>query len=375
MHTSMKIFSFFLPQFHEIPENNEWWGHGFTEWTNVKTAKPYFRGHTQPKYPLNFDYYNLLNKKVVKAQTTLMTQYGLQGMIYYHYYFKGKLLLEKPAKNLLHWQDINQPFFFCWANHDWNRSWECRREILLKQEYGDIDDWEEHFQYLLPFFKDERYEKKNNMPLFMIFKTNFREKLDIFLYFDKRCRDYGFDGIYLIETFGVDHYEKKFGEKYIENDFALFKKACSCVTKDIYIREPNSSTSAYSHSLKKDLLKKVYMKIRRFVGNLLDKPFLYVLDGNKIYTKMIECSTKLPGIHGLFFEWDNTPRHKKRGYVITPPRKQLFFEYMDKIKNEEYLFVNAWNEWAEGMMLEPTEEHGYKYLEWIREWRVQNCKD
>ncbi len=360
----MKIFSFFLPQFHEIPENNEWWGEGFTEWVNVKAAGPLFDGHVQPKHPLNNNYYDLLNKATMIQQTALMHEYGLTGMIYYHYYFKGKLLLEKPAENLLIWKDIEQPFFFCWANHDWVRSWDGKKTLLIKQEYGVEVDWEKHFQYLLPFFKDERYEKRNNMPLLMTFKFDFPEKEQLFVYFDKRCKEYGFDGIYLIETFG-----RKWGGKNLREDFEIYKKQCSSVTKDIHIREPNTSSLAYHYSLLNDLVPKIYRKLRNEIGKIFKKPYLYKLNGRKIYCKLIDECANLNGIHGLYFEWDNTPRHKRRGYIITPPPKKLFFEYMNKIRNDDYVFINAWNEWCEGMMLEPTEELGYKYLEWIREWK------
>ena len=147
----MKQFAFYLPQFHRIPENDEWWGSGFTEWRNVKNATPLFKGHMQPKVPLDNNYYNLLNKKTVVEQTALLHKYGLSGLIYYHYYFNGKTLLEKPAENLLSWTDISQPFFFCWANHTWYRSWEGSKEVLIEQTYGTESDWEKHFEYLLPF--------------------------------------------------------------------------------------------------------------------------------------------------------------------------------------------------------------------------------
>lgn len=360
----MRIFSYFLPQFHEIPENNEWWGKGFTEWVNVKAAKPLFKGHIQPKHPLNNNYYNLLNKETVIQQTSLMHKYGITGMIYYHYYFKGKLLLEKPAENLLKWKDIDQPFFFCWANHDWIRSWEGNKKLLIKQDYGDEADWERHFQYLLPFFQDERYEKKNNMPLLMIFKFDFQEKERLFLYFDKRCKDYGYDGLYLIETFG-----QKWGGKTFKDDFEIYKKQCSSVTKSVHTREPDTSQWAYYHLVTTDFFPRIYRRMQCELRKVFGRPYLYILNGNKLYRKMIDECAGVNGIHGLYFEWDNTPRHKKRGYVITPVKKELFFEYMNKVKNDEYIFLNAWNEWAEGMMLEPTEELGYKYLEWIKEWK------
>ena len=363
----MKFFSYYLPQFHEIPENDEWWGKGFTEWVNVKKAEPLYPGHIQPKHPLNNDYYNLLDKETVKRQTGLMKEFGLYGMIYYHYYFKGKLLLEKPAENLLSWKDIQQPFFFCWANHDWNRSWEGKTEVLVKQEYGGMDDWEKHFQYLLPFFQDERYEKKNNMPLFLLFKCGFSEKDEMFAYFDKRCKDYGFDGIFLIETF-----EGSRGKGGLTGSFANFKEKCAHVTKAVHTREPVTASLAYSYYIFNDLIQIINRRLHYEIGRLVNQPYLYRFDGNKLYKKMINESARLDAIHGLFFEWDNSPRHKNRGYVINPPSKQLFVEYMDTIKHDEYVFVNAWNEWAEGMMLEPTEEYGYRYLEWISEWLKNN---
>ncbi len=360
----MKIFAFYLPQFHEIPENDEWWGKGFTEWYNVKNAKPLFRGHIQPKHPLDNNYYNLLDKKTIEWQTNLMHKYHVNGMIYYHYYFKGKLLLEKPAENLLKDKNINQPFFFCWANHDWKKTWNGSQEMLMKLEYGDEEDWEKHFQYLLPFFRDIRYEKRMNMPLFMIFNSNFKEKENMFQYFDKRCKDYGFNGIYLIETFSLDQHDS------IEYGINKFKKQLSSVSKKIFFREYSTANSIYYHTRKTDLIQKSIRKLSSVTFRILGKPkYVYRLSGDKLYEIMInEEPYGSDYIHGCFFEWDNTPRHKRNGVVVNPVSKKLFFEFMNKAKDDDYVFVNAWNEWAEGMVLEPTEEEGYKYLNWIKEW-------
>jgi hypothetical protein len=352
----MKKFAFFLPQFHEIPENDKWWGKGFTEWVNVKNAKPLYKGHKQPKIPLNNNYYNLLDKSTVEWQTNLLHEFKIDGLIYYHYYFNGYKLLEKPAENLLQWKDINQPFFFCWANHPWQRTWEGSNKVLMAMNYGTKDDWEKHFQYLLPFFKDHRYEKKDNMPLFMIFKSNDPILNDIFLYFNQRCKDYGFNGICLIESYhGVDY----------PNDF--HPKGIYDNTKYVYIREP-----AFSNSYYRKIIKKTPEKVIRAVQNrmvkyhLSHKPQLF--DGDKMYEIKLKYEPKGNNIiHGLCFEWDNTPRHHERGYVITPVSKTMFTNYIKSIADEEYLFIDAWNEWAEGMILEPTEEDGYKYLEWIKE--------
>src|ERR1035437_7404382 len=128
-----KTIAYFLPQFHEIPENNMWWGPGFTEWTNLKRARPLFEGHSIIE-PLNDNYYNLLEKDTVIWQTELAKKYSLYGFCYYHYWFKGKKLLEKPAENLLKWNDIDQKFMFMWANHDWTRSWVGGKEILIDRK-------------------------------------------------------------------------------------------------------------------------------------------------------------------------------------------------------------------------------------------------
>lgn len=360
----MKIFAYYLPQFHEIKENNKWWGEGFTEWTNVKAARKLYKRHVQPKHPLNGNYYNLLNKSVIEEQTTLMKQYGLDGFIYYHYYFTGKMLLEKPAENLLKWRDIQQPFFFCWANHDWIRSWEGKKELLQKQEYGGIEDWKRHFDYLLPFFNDDRYEKIDNKPVFMIYTCDFREKEEMFSYFDSECKKNGFSGLYLIETFGG-----LFKDKSIMENVEEFRRRCTSVTKAIHLREPNTSMINYHYQWRKDFWNRLFQRIKIEMSHVLRKSVVNKIDGHTLYQLMIEETSIRDTIHGIFFEWDNTPRHKTRGMVISPPDKDLFTRYMNLLENNEYLFVNAWNEWAEGMMLEPTEELHYKYLEWIKEWK------
>ena len=345
-------FAFYLPQFHRIPENDEWWGSGFTEWRNVKNATPLFKGHMQPKVPLDNNYYNLLNKKTVVEQTALLHKYGLSGLIYYHYYFNGKTLLEKPAENLLSWTDISQPFFFCWANHTWYRSWEGSKEVLIEQTYGTESDWEKHFEYLLPFFKDSRYEKKNNKPLFMIFNSEFQKKKEMFDYFEKKCIENGFSGICIIETC----------ENIDNMDVQQKSKSNQC--EYLFLREPTVSRNAYIKSLR-------YAPIRliRKLKRLLCGPYVIKFNGNRLFDLM--CCYKLGNksiARGVFFEWDNTPRHSIRGTIITPPDKKRYLQYMDSIKDTEYLFINAWNEWAEGMMLEPTVENKYKYLEWISCW-------
>lgn len=345
----MKIFAYYLPQFHCIPENDAWWGKGFTEWTNVKKMKPLFEGHVQPKHPLNNNYYNLTNIETLKWQSKLIEDYYLDGLIFYHYYFNGKKLLEKPAELLLKDKNIKMPFFFCWANHDWCRSWEGSKKILIKQEYGNQLDWEQHFNYLLPFFKDNRYEKRNNKPVFMIFKSDFYEKKDMFDFFDFKCKENGFDGICLIET--------------IENYTDVNKKNGCNQTEFYHLREPGTTLNIFRKKLS-------YLPIR-FVDKIkmkFNNKFIKIYNGKLLFKIMIKKDYMEKNIiRGAFLEWDNTPRHQNRGYIITPTTKELFSTYILKHKRDEYIFINAWNEWCEGMILEPTEENGYKYLEWIKE--------
>lgn len=345
----IRKFAFFLPQFHEIKENNEWWGNGFTEWVNVKNAKPLFKNHLQPKIPID-GYYNLLDKETVISQTNLMNKYCIDGLIYYHYYFKGRKLLEKPAENLLKWKDINQHFFFCWANHSWKKTWNGTNKMLMEQEYGDENDWENHFNYLLDFFKDNRYEKIDNKPVLMIYNPNYPILKEIFNFFNKKCIENGFNGIIIINS----------NNNYIKDDYNYESYT--------FFREPTYCTSLYlNHNpirvinrVKRFLSEHGVNVIRRYNGNKLI---------NIACKKMIK-SEKI--IHGLFFEWDNTPRHSYRGYIISPISKESFIKYMNLIKDEKYVFINAWNEWSEGMMLEGTNENGYKYLEWIKEWSNDN---
>ena len=349
----MRIFSFYLPQYHEIPENNEWWGKGFTEWTNVRKAKPLFKGHVQPVHPLNNNYYDLMDKSIVEWQTRLMKAYGLTGMIYYHYYFCGKKLLEKPAENLLKLKEIDQPFFFCWANRSWKKTWNGTSELLIEQKYGNEPDWEEHFQYLLPFFQDERYEKKNNKPVFMLFGCDFSEKQKYVEYLDQKCKDVGFSGIHIINVaFRIEDLNK------IDSD----------VEETWHLREPNTSISLYY-----DKLKSIPFSIYNRTMKILSKKHIFKYNGDKLLKERTDYRTDIPYIPGLFFGWDNTPRHGSRGDYVSAPKKETVWKYLDSMKDSEYLFINAWNEWCEGMILEPTEENGYKYLEWIKEW-VDNNK-
>ncbi len=350
----MKIIAYYLPQFHEIKENNLWWGKGFTEWRNVKNGKKLFRRHNQPLKPLNGNYYNLLDKKTVEWQTKLGNEYGIYGFCYYHYWFKRKKILEKPAENLLKWKEIKQNFCFCWANHSWKKTWNGLNELLIKQEYGLEEDWQEHFNYLKDFFSDERYIKIDDRPVFLIYQSEdilkFNEMIN---FFDKECKKIGYSGIYIIES-----------KNNLKNlNLSSFKSSA------MVLREPSCCLT------KRSILQKVTQKLK----NNFSKNYLYFVQKykyEKFIKKSIDISNKFLNektYPGIFTGWDNTSRHGRRGYVIEENTPELFKEYLleqKKImteKNVEYIFLNAWNEWAEGMYLEPDEKFKYSYLEAIKE--------
>lgn len=354
----MKIIAYYLPQFHEVKENDEWWGKGFTEWINVKKARPLYKNHKQPNLPLDNNYYNLLNKESVIWQTKLANEYGVDGFCYYHYWFKGKKILEKPAENLLKWKDISQNFCFCWANHDWKKTWNGTNQLLIRQEYGEEKEWEEHFQYLLPFFKDNRYIKIGNKPILMIFNAEAIPKVNKRIeYYNKRCEEYGLEGIYVIESLN----SKKNRE--------VIKKA-----EGVVLREP---------SLGWDNLN-IFYKILHQLKRKYKKNFLY-FPSHYSFKKIANLSLKYAREFksnkqvylGSFTAWDSTPRHGRRGYIIENENIYDFREYLklqfeiSKEKKSDIIFINAWNEWAEGMILEPTFYDGYKYLEIIKELKKE----
>lgn len=345
--SDLKVFAYYLPQFHQIPENDIWWENGFTEWTNSKNAKSLFDGHHQPQEPLNNNYYCLLDYATVKWQTDLAKQYGVDGFVYYHYYFKGKKLLEKPAENFLKWKEIQHKYYFCWANHTWYKSIDGKKNVLQEQTYGDENDWREHFEYLLPFFQDDRYEKIDNKPVFLIFQPRFKGKTKMFKKFDDWCRECGFEGLYLIES-AMTIYPGKTFFMPISQQFCL--------------REPNHAKFYSDYLYKENTKTKCPIK-----GKNQD---ITIYDGNALFDIMIKrYRNNKKVLHNLFLGWDNTPRHGVNGYIITPPDKEHVMKYLNLIRNDNMIIVNAWNEWAEGMMLEPTKQEKFKYLEWIKEWK------
>ena len=365
-----KIIAFYLPQYHCIPENDAWWCKGFTEWVNVKKAKPIYKGQIQPKIPLNNNYYNLLSRETVEWQTNLANEYGVYGFCYWHYYFQGKKLLEKPAENLLKWSDIPQNFCFGWANVTWARTWKHTQEfattwviddkkdssangVLIEQTYGTEEDWIRHINYLLPFFKDSRYIKKDRKPLFLIYqvhKINDAEKM--FSVWNAIARNNGFPGVHIvsIDEDGTDIKGVEANAHYNFGD-ALDKTFLGQLY-DFVIRCWNKSCSVFHVPLK--------VKWKN-----------YELVWKAIISR--QPSGSIPNYPGATVRYDDTPRKGERGTYLKNDSPRIFQKYMIKqlkrarsIYHSPFLFLDSWNEWAEGNFLEPDEQFGYGYLEALK---------
>ncbi len=344
----MKIIAMYLPQFHRIPENDEWWGEGFTEWTAVKNAASLFEGHLQPKKPLNQNYYNLMNRSTMEWQAGLMEKYGVDGLCFYHYWFKdGRRILEKPAEKLLEWKDINIPYCFCWANETWARSWsglsginvwadkyekKSDKTILLEQKYGSQNDWIDHFEYLLQFFRDDRYLKVDGRPIIMLYKCSIISRLPAMIdCWRKLAKQNGFPDLFVI---GGNSARVPYG-----------------VLDRRIMKEPQTD----SHKVECKKINGVEVK-----------------EYDDFWDRILSADESDPNmLFSCFVNYDDTPRRAEKGYVVRGGNPKKFEHYLYELliknhrKGNSLTFVNAWNEWGEGMYLEPDEQYGYAYLESI----------
>lgn len=355
----MKVMSMYLPQYHEFPENNEWWGEGYTEWTAVKRAQPLYKGHIQPRVPLDQRYYDLVKQgaETWKWQASLAKQYGIYGFSIYQYWFKGRQLMEQPMQILLAHPEIDIHYSICWANETWTRTWYgLQDQILMQQDYGTKEDWRIHFDYLLPFFQDQRYVKVDGKPVFQIYRSfdiaDLEEMLDCF---HKWAREAGFPGIYVVsgKTAGQQEERRELIDGYyyfepgftLKHDFGRFHQSC------------------YNGSV---LMKTILNRLRK--KKLLERS----IPGDWILDRIAERDYADNEFPGLIPDWDNTPRRSYKGliYKNTNPAKfeQVLRCLKAKIKNHpvDFVFINAWNEWGEGAMLEPDEAKKHAYLEAVK---------
>ena len=368
-----RIIAFYLPQFHTIPENDKWWGKGFTEWTNTKKARPLFEGHYQPKTPLNENYYDLSDVSVMVEQAELAKRYGVYGFCYYHYWFKnGKKLLEKPVEQMLDNKDVDIPFCLCWANENWTRNWDGgNHEVIATQEYGNPKEWKQHFDYLLPFFKDKRYIGLGGCPLLVIYKP---EQIIMFeemaKYWRKLAVKNGFSGLILMrQSPGIMLKELDYAIKfqpamvwnYFDYDDSHMKRSKTECVKN-FMKKIIISTG--NEKLLQERKKRLFSDGKKY-GRALrlfdyDDTWDIILNHQVFSNKL--CS-------GAFTAWDNTAR-SRYGQLFLGDSPEKFEHYMVELLKKtsalDLVFINAWNEWAEGAYLEPDERNGYAYLEALK---------
>ena len=341
-----------MPQFHEIKENNKWWGKGFTEWTNVRPAKPNFFGHYQPHIPdLELGHYDLLSSDIFPKQIELAKNYGIDGFCFYVYWFNGRRLLEKPLENYLQDKSLDLPFCLCWANENWTRSWDgLEANVLLAQNHSPEDDID-FIKNFSQFFLDKRYIKINEKPLLVIYRPNlFPDMKSTSNRWRAWCRNNGFGEIYLAYT-----------------------QSFECVDPDTYGLDgaiefpPNNATPP---------------EVTKYIPDL-EKSFKGKIFDWSVFPERSE-SYKNPGYElyrGVCPSWDNTARKKKSAFVFlnsspTGYGKWLFNAILDTCKrfadpDKRIIFINAWNEWAEGAHLEPDQKYGYGYLSETRRAKIR----
>lgn len=366
-----KIITFYLPQFHKVPENDKWWGEGFTDWVSAKNARPLFPGHYQPRLPAHDYYYDLLDKETMQWQAKIAKKAGIYGFCIYHYWFgNDKQLLEKPAENLLKWKDIDIHYCFSWANESWVRSWskykgnawretacgkkdEMNQGMLVRQKYGDEAEWKKHFEYLLPFFRDKRYIKKENKPVFLIYKPEDIKRIrKMIQYWDSLALEQGFSGIYFIGT-----NDPKWREKGL-NAQMLYEPKYSMMEKD-----------RYTVMVKK--MQKALSKIN------ISFPRIYGYD--KIWKKILDRQNEKGTYYGGFVGYDNTSRQAKKGIVIRGMSPDRFGKYFSMLyqkaldREDDYIFLTAWNEWGESAYLEPDAKYGMRCLQELRKG-LKQCR-
>lgn len=358
------MFAAYLPQYHITEDNNKFWGEGFTDWEGVKKAAPLFDGHNQPRVPLDRKYYDLSDYNVITWQAKIARKYGVDGFNIYHYWFKdGKQELEKPAKILYKHSEIDIGYFFTWDNCAWKRTWSnvqgndwaplfegagnrkiSNASILVDFEYGDEIQWKKHFEYLLPFFKDMRYLKIKNRPVFAFMTAFDHKNLKIMTtYWNKLAKENGFDGMYLIS-------QKSFYRDKVHLD-------------NTFIYEPITSAWGKKKSIYEKIEKYFHYKVK------CKEPAKFIYDYETVWKRIIKNTCKSEGIHGCFVRYDDTPRRGKNAGIIVNDDPEIFKTYFQSFydicskKGEPFILITAWNEWGEGAYLEPDMKDGYAYLE------------
>ena len=347
-----RLIAFHLPQFHPTPENDAWWGKGFTEWTNVAKAKPLFPGHYQPHVPADLGFYDLRLPEARHAQAELAMEYGIAGFCYYHYWFGGRRILERPVNEILLSSEPDFPFCLCWANHSWNTVWQGTNNTLIEQVYPGFTDHAAHFDWLLQAFTDRRYLKVEGKPIFAIYKPDdIPDVQKVTEFWRERAAKAGLPGLHLV---GVSHRSENWDPR----------------TRGLDASTMQALPERDGRIPRRHLLTKLKLALQ---GN---KHELTIWDYEEILPILLRSNrTEWRDYPLVLPNWDNTPRTGMRGLVFhdaTPEKfrgllREAIARVVDHPADERIVFLKAWNEWAEGNHVEPDQKWGRAWLEVIRE--------
>lgn len=349
-----RLIAFYLPQYHPVPENDEWWGKGFTEWTNTAKAKPLFKGHYQPHIPADLGFYDLRVPETRIAQAEMARDYGIEAFCYYHYWFSGRRILERPFNEVLQTGEPKFPFCLCWANETWRGVWHgSPKATLIEQEYPGIVDHQNHFNTLLPAFTDDRYLKVNGKPFFVIYRSDIEDIGSITDIWREMAYRAGLKGLYLVGN-RIPH------AKNINNH------GLDAFTVTNF---PNLVPWAS----KKQPIKWLQLNTKKILSKLLRKPTIYSYEdvSKNLFNKIVPGYDNFPC---LVPNWDNTPRSLSNGLVFHGSTPELFRKQVKMAlqltsnteREKRIVFIKSWNEWAEGNHLEPDMRYGLQYLDVLR---------
>ena len=393
----MKVIALYLPQYHRVKENDDWWGDGYTEWTSLKKGQVLTENQYQPRIPLNENYYDLMDINVMKWQVQIAKENGVYGFCFYHYWFNGHKLLEKPLEQFVEHKEIDFPYYFCWANETWTRVWEGDKnpKVLIEHDYEDKADVDKHFYYCLQFFKDPRYMKRNNKPVFSIYNPiampTKKTKQMIDRWNELAIKE-GFSGIsfmYLCAEsmcfmsdkqrsyfdYGVE-YQPSYAQ-HLEDNVDEMRKHYRNVKITRYIASHFKPLARFLSSTKRIIKKK--SKVNEQEINGVKTIRSYDADWETaLSVKHDDYSKYIPG---GFVDWDNTPRRGRKGKVLIGASPEKFERYMERlivrardVYQIDEIVVFAWNEWSEGGYLEPDEKYGFAYLNAIKQ-ALQNTNE
>jgi hypothetical protein len=360
----VRAIAFHLPQFHPIPENDEWWGKGFTEWTNVAKATPRFPGHYQPHLPADLGFYDLRLPEARAAQAELAASYGIHGFCYYHYWFHGRQVLERPVNEIWKSRQPEFPFCLCWANENWTRQWDgLETDVLLEQTYGLADDVA-HIRSLIPIFLDRRYIRIFDRPLFLVYRAKqLPEPEKTVETWRREAERGGLKGLFLVR---VESFGDECGDaRRIGFDSSLEFQPRWSLTSDTRIYRRKWWHRGKLGTTEQGVLQNQVYDYEGYVRNAL----------------AVEAAD-YPQIPCVFPAWDNSPRRKQGATIFANSTPETYERWLRDVVNRRsariryreapeitegsLLFINAWNEWAEGCHLEPCQRWGRKYLEATR---------